>query len=149
MHILSPDNYRGVKHARLGASRDWCNGYALALNIPVLPVTVDVWPGEMLQTLQAVQLSKNPDVRQDEIKHKLAREVFENLINRFRGRDFALYESAELTEDRAMMLAQFANEVLNLHEHGLVRQKGGLSSFHIPGSVINHPYGRRVTEACT
>jgi hypothetical protein len=132
------------------SERGWVHqeiGYAMALNVPILPVTIGVLPGEMLQNLHAIQLSENPDERPTQIEQGLAQEVFENLVNRYQGQDYASYESAEFTDDRALMMARFANEILDLREYGLVRQKGALSSFHIPDSVLNHPvwkerYGR-------
>ncbi|MGE5403542.1 MAG: hypothetical protein ACM3PP_01245, partial [Candidatus Saccharibacteria bacterium] len=72
-------------------------------------------------------------------KEQLAWRIFDNLINRYREPSFALFQCAELAEDRAIMMERFANHVLNLNEYGLVRQKGGLSSFHIPDKVITDP----------
>jgi hypothetical protein len=45
---------------RTSSQRGWVHqeiGYAMALNVPVLPVTKDQLPGEMLQQLHAVSLS--------------------------------------------------------------------------------------------
>lgn len=132
------------------SERGWVHqeiGYAMALNVPFLPVALGEWPGAMLQTLHAIQLSEDPKERKGQIEQGLEREVFENLINRYREQNYASYESAEFTDDRAMMMARFSNEVLELRKYGCVRQRGGLSSFHIPDCVINHPlwkerYGR-------
>jgi hypothetical protein len=44
-----------------------------------------------------------------------------------------------LPGNRAVMIAGYAQEVLELGEHGTIRQKGGLSSFHIPRQTVNHP----------
>lgn len=125
------------------SSRGWVHqeiGYAMAMNVPVVPVTVGTWPGQMLQMLHAIHISKQ-EAQGDlaPLKSVLTFGMFDNLVNRYRDSSFALYCTAEFTEDRAMMLADYANSVLALRRTGLVRQKGALSSFHIPCNVITHP----------
>jgi hypothetical protein len=120
------------------SERGWVHqeiGYAMALNVPVLPVTQDVLPGEMIQRLHAVRLSENPQ----DFARQLSRGVFDNLVNRYREGAFALFQSADLAEERAMMMTRFAADVIELGAFGCVRQKGGLSSFHIPDQVITDP----------
>ena len=61
----------------------------------------------------------------------------------------ALYECADTTDERAVLLAEYANSVIRMDRHGCVRQAGGLSSFHIPAHTIGHEawqlrYGRRL-----
>lgn len=123
----------------LGSSkRGWVHqeiGYAMALNIPVLPVTKDMLPGEMIQQLQALHTSGD----MEELKEQLSREVFENLVDNYRDMSKALFQCAELAEDRAVMMAGYANNILKLGQYGCVRQKGGLSSFHIPDRVLSDP----------
>ncbi len=122
--------------------RGWVHqeiGYAMALNIPVLPVTTGVLPGEMLQQLHALVLSSDDH----ELGRQLALPVFEGLLNRYDNPTLALYQCAELTEDRAMMMARYANDVLEMGARGRVRQKGALSSFHIPDRVITDPVWKR------
>ncbi len=124
------------------SKRGWVHqeiGYAMALNIPVLPVTVGTKPGEMLHTINALKLSENREERLNEIERGLKHEVFDKLVDGYKEQNFALYESAEFTEDRAEMMARYAKEVLKLGDYGLVRQRGGLSSFHIPEIVIDDP----------
>jgi hypothetical protein len=114
--------------------RGWVHqeiGYATALNIPVLPVTIGKLPGEMLQELHAVRLNKDLT----NLDHLLSREVFENLIKRYQESSLAFFQCAELTEDRAMMMAKLSENILNLGKSGCVRQKGALSSFHIPDKL--------------
>lgn len=123
-----------------GASskRGWVHqeiGYAMALNIPVLPVTRDALPGEMIQRIHALHLSADLH----ELREQLSMDVFDNLVNRYRADSYALFQTADLAEERAMMMVRHANDVLDLGNHGCVRQKGGLSSFHIPDQVITDP----------
>lgn len=114
------------------AKRGWVHqeiGYAMALNIPVFPITTeDVKPGEMIQNLQAVKIPGDSS----KLRKNLTRDVFINLLNRSQKPGNALYELAELGEDRAKMMKAYSDNVLNLGHHCLVRQKGGISSFHIP-----------------
>lgn len=108
----------------------------------------------MLQSLHAVQISKaraNGDLAL--LRKILTLKMFDNLVNHYRDSSFALFRTAEFTEDRAMMIADYANSVLALRcpglmrqkdaisssPSGLVRQKGALSSFHIPSNVISDP----------
>ncbi len=125
--ITSASGKRGWVHQEIG--------YAMALNIPVLPVTRDTLPGEMIQTLHAIQLSED----MSRVREQLSMKVFENLINRYRDISYALFQCAELAEDRAMMMAGYAEKVSSLDMYGCVRQKGALSSFHIPDKVITDP----------
>lgn len=104
-------------------------GYAMALNIPVLPVAVGRLPGEMLHQIHAMQLSEDDE----QMKRQLSKEVIANLVKRYVPTTFAFYQCAELPEDRAKMMAEYCNNVKDLFGvHDLFRQKGGLSSLHIP-----------------
>ncbi|HEY1430495.1 MAG TPA: hypothetical protein VGF39_02545 [Stellaceae bacterium] len=115
----------------------------MALNVPVLPVTVGIIPGEMLQQLHVVSLE---DASAD-LANALRREALEMLVEGQDDPTLALYTCADETEDRAAMMYRHATDVLRLGQFGKVRQSGGLSSFHIPRETINHPvwkeqYGR-------
>ncbi|MGE5418009.1 MAG: toll/interleukin-1 receptor domain-containing protein [Acidobacteriota bacterium] len=120
------------------SQRGWVHqeiGYAMALNIPVLPVTLETLPGEMLQQIHAISLKSDLEGAREQLSWN----IFDNLVNRYMEPSLALFQCAELAEDRAIMMERFANHVLSLNEYGLVRQKGGLSSFHIPDKVITDP----------
>jgi hypothetical protein len=126
------------------SERGWVHqeiGYAMALNVPVLPLCVGALPGEMIRELHAVQFTG--DFR--ELQDKLSSKNIEKLVESYKDNSFPLYHCAELTEDRAIMMAKYANDVLQLkpvlkgEAYGCVRQKGGLSSFHIPDNLISHP----------
>ncbi len=128
---------------RAADDRKWVHqeiGYAMALNIPVLPVVLGGSPGEMIQQIHAVQLQgdlQHPDL--DALKTHLSMVVIANLVQRYSDSDLAQYQCAGFAEDRAALLAKYSNDVLSLGEYGLVRQKGGLSSFHIPNNSLSHP----------
>lgn len=123
--------------------RGWVHqeiGYAMALNVPVLPLSFGALPGEMIRELHAVQFN---DFR--ELKDKLSRKNIEKLVESYKDNSFPLYHCAELAEDRSIMMTKYTNDVLQLEPvlnreaFGCVRQKGGLSSFHIPDKLISHP----------
>jgi len=123
-----------------GASaRGWVHqeiGYALALNIPVLPVTVGGFAGEMLQELNVVKFTEHMKV----LKERLSPNSLGDLISAKQNPLLALYQCAKEPDDRAQMFAAFANDLSQRHFYGMVRQKGGLSSFHIP----NRSHGHRI-----
>lgn len=128
--------------------RKWVHqeiGFATALNVPVLPVAIGVAPGEMIYQLHAILINANDDGRIKLSDSDLARleqiltyKTIEQLVERGARAGGALYECAEFPEIRARMMADYCEDVLALGQFGLVRQKGALSSFHIPTQTINH-----------
>ena len=122
--------------------RKWVHqeiGYAMSLNIPVLPVTAGRLPGEMIQQILAVQLGDDPtDPNLEVLKKHLSPAVIANLVQRYSDPVLALFQCAQFAEDRAAMMAHYSNDVRHIGAYGLVRQKGGLSSFHIPTQSITH-----------
>jgi len=125
-HILMPlltesSSERGWVHQEIG--------YAMALHIPVFPVTTeDIAPGGMLQMIQAMKI-----VNDEQILTKLLNRVtFQALLNSIRS--VPLFECAHLPEERSRMMADYCTKVISINRSGIVRQKGGLSSFHIPSA---------------
>lgn len=119
--------------------RKWVHheiGYAMARNIPVLPVAVGMAPGEMIQRLHALRLGEHPE---QQLRRHLSREAIAALVQRRSAPKFALYQCAEFGEDRAEMITKYCNDVVDLGVYDLFRQKGALSSLHIPSKTINHP----------
>jgi hypothetical protein len=123
------------------SSRGWVHqeiGYAMALNIPVLPISNGQMPGQMIQELQAVRWEDGKYWRKIN-KPKLDMKVFDSLVRRAQLESQALFECAQYQEERTAMMVAYAKKVLELDAHGHVRQKGALSSFHIPDKPITHP----------
>jgi hypothetical protein len=128
------------------SKRKWVHqeiGFALAHNIPILPLTIgDCLPDAMMRELHAIRLSVDPKTDLalciEEMKSFITKEMIEALVSRYRDIRLAHFQCAEFTEDRAALLAEYANDVRGLGGMGIVRQKGGLSSFHIPREVITH-----------
>lgn len=128
--------------------RGWVHeevGYATALSIPILPVMLGTLPSEMIRELQGIEL----DCGDADWQHRLPRRVFDNLLSSHRDVMVAPYLCAEFHEERTNMMAKYANDVLNLEAKlkmspsGMIRQKGGLSSFHIPDKVTTHSIWRQ------
>ncbi len=110
-------------------------GYAVALRVPTVPVAINCEPGEFLHGIQALQLKTLDEA---ELQKRLTSEALQICLQKrpLRG---ALYECAATTDQRAIMLAEYARAVTLTGSAGLVRQFGGLSSFHIPAETIDHP----------
>jgi hypothetical protein len=118
------------------SARGWVHqeiGYAIALHIPVFPVTIGkLVPIGMLEFIHAIQLSDDEQIIKEQVGY--------NTLNALLKEDVlpALYQRAAKVEDRAALMKNYADKVSSLDKFGVVRQKGGLSSFHIPGKHIGH-----------
>lgn len=118
--------------------RKWVHqeiGYAMALNVPVLPVAVGKLPGEMLREIHAIQAGADLSA----LKQPLSRAAIHNLVRSRAETGCALYQCAEFAEDRASTMVKYCDDVSALGFRDVVRQKGALSSFHIPDKTITHP----------
>jgi hypothetical protein len=126
-------------------SRGWVHqeiGYAMALNIPVLPIAIgpDALPTDMIQSLQAIRvIDPTPQECRRIVAEELTHTVLENLVADYEDPEQGLYQCARETEDRARLLVQYCRDVRKLNRHGTVRQAGALSSFHIPREPLRHP----------
>ena len=116
-------------------------GYAKALDIPVVPVSFEQDPGQMISDRQAVQWDNSPDWIEKN-KDKLSFDEFAKVVLESQQDTRPLYECAGLQEQRTDTIVKYANKVIALGGQGHVRQKGALSSFHIPNEHINHPVWR-------
>jgi hypothetical protein len=109
-------------------------GYAAAYNIPVLPVTTENQdPQGLIQIMQGIKI----DIAKDNLAQRFNYYTFEHLINDKKRKP--LFFCAHLPEERTCMMAEYATNYFRLGKHGMVRQKGGLSSFHIPEAAICNP----------
>lgn len=122
-------------------------GFAAALNIPVLPIAQKgQLPGQMLDRLQAIVLrheksEKRAEIPEDwekVIKNAISHDLLGELVERYDDPAMASLQCAELPEDRAKMMASYADDVRHLGYYGMVRQKGALSSFHIPKASLHN-----------
>lgn len=115
--------------------RPWVHqetGYALAMNIPILPVAIGRVPGEMTAQLHAIM------VREDfsDFPQKVTAQDLENLVMNNPHADIANLWVTAWAEERTRLLGEYASWVSNLHFSGRVRQRAALSSFSIPDANI-------------
>jgi hypothetical protein len=125
--VITEDIYkRGWVHQEIG--------YALAQNIPILPVVLDTLPNEMIRELHAIKITG----KKRELKKQFPKEVFDSLVKSYDDMSIASFCCAELQEDRTIMMVKHAKEVRALGTSAYIRQKGALSSFHIPKESVNN-----------
>ena len=134
--------------------RNWVHqeiGYAMALNVPVLPLAIGEVPGEMIHHLHAIRIAQNeaeqassvlPVSAMENLARALTPEGIERLIRERSDAKLVPFACANFPDARAEMLASYCEDVRRLGGHGLVRQKGALSSFHIPKETIRHQIWR-------
>ena len=114
-------------------------GYANAMRIPIFPIVVGKLPDQMIKRLNALKLPRNKEEWELILKQKLTIDAFTTLINNFKNIQNARYQCAYEHEDRTALIVEYAKKVRELGYYGLVRQKGALSSFHIPNKTIVSP----------
>ena len=125
-----------------GASaRGWVHqeiGYAMAMNVPVLPVALKELPDAMIGPLHAVMLSDDDDINR--LDEHLKADALSLLVDQHDDPMLALHVCAEEHEDRAATFYQYASEVRRLigERHAMVLQSSALSSFHIPAETLRH-----------
>lgn len=118
--------------------RPWVHqetGYAMALNIPVLPIAVETLPGEMISQLQAIRVKS----KLEDLEERLLEVNFERVVFPPPNNPQAIAKVADWPEERTSLLAQYANHVINLGAYGRVRQCGAFSSFCLPNKDPNDP----------
>jgi hypothetical protein len=119
--------------------RPWVHqesGYAMALNIPVLPLAIGDIPGEMLAQLQAIKVEEK-DI--EGLPARLQKLGWEFIIAQPMAKSQSMTCMADFPEARAEEMAGHANRVLELAYSGRVYQRGGLSSFSIPDKDFEDP----------
>lgn len=121
---------------RESSEKGWVHqeiGYAMALNIPVLPVSREELPEAMIDRLHAITLDENLS----NAREKLDYAVFRNLVEGCTP-EMSTYWCTEQPPERAVMMARMADDVRSMGYTGMLRQKGGISSFQIPDRPISH-----------
>ncbi|MCD4785057.1 MAG: toll/interleukin-1 receptor domain-containing protein [Candidatus Eremiobacteraeota bacterium] len=134
-HIFMPlitDNSR---------DRPWVHqetGYAMALNIPVLPVAIEKEPTEMIAELQAISVDAE-DEELSSLSVQLDKVNLEHVVHPPPARRLPLVEVADWQEKRIELLANNANRIIKLGYHGHIRQHSTFSSFSIPDRDLEDP----------
>ncbi len=122
--------------------RPWLHqeiGFAMALGKPILPVSLGHLPLGLISGLQAVEL-------QDDLSDataKLSVACFQRLMDAAKDRP-ATYECTDDNARRALLLAQYADEVWAIQSGGSVRQMASLTSFQIPNRGPGDPVWKKL-----
>jgi hypothetical protein len=103
-------------------------GFALGINVPVLPIAVDTVPKAMLAGMQAIV------VRQDlsDLKERLRDVDLEGIILPPIWRPSVLHSVADLPETRTEALVAQGTRLVESVAAGRIRQRALFSSFSIP-----------------
>ncbi len=138
-HVLLPVITPG------SAQRLWLHqeiGFAMALGMPVLPVSVGHLPLGLIEGIHAIEL------RDDlaDAPAKLSALSFDRLVNANPDRP-AAYVCTEDNSRRALLLARYADDVWAIGWSGLVRQVASSTTFHIPDRGPGDPVWKRLFPA--
>lgn len=113
------------------AVRPWIHqetGFALAINVPVLPIAVDTLPDAMLAGMHALV------VREDlsDLEERLREVDLERIVLPLVPRPPVLYSIADLPETRTEALVNQGTSLVATVGSGRIRQRALFSSFSIP-----------------
>jgi hypothetical protein len=117
------------------SKRGWVHqeiGYAMALHVPIIPVSIGELPGEMISQLHAVTLDESLKGLEQHLTYK----AIENFVQHSYRPLYSTYCCTEQAEERAELIVTMANEIISIGQYAMIRQKGGLSSFQIPNLPI-------------
>jgi hypothetical protein len=127
---------------RRSVRRPWVHqetGYAMALNIPILPIAVEGLAGEMVAQLQAVLVKSDLS----DFRERLEEVNFEQVVAEPQFNPLHQVEVTSYPEERTEALARCAQRVFDLDKYGRVRQRAALSSFSIPDLSPGNPIWER------
>ncbi len=122
--------------------RPWVHqetGYAIAINVPVLPIAVSTLSTEMTAQLQAITVKADFS----DLAERLQEVNIEKVVFPPPARPTSIVEVADWPETRTELIAQYANLVIELGGHGQVRMRGALSSFCLPDKDVSDPIWAR------
>jgi hypothetical protein len=86
----------------------------------------------MIESIQAVKLNDDDKVRRKQLNYSILSALLQEKPMP------ALYQRAAVVEKRAALMIEYSDKISSMDKFGVVRQKGGLSSFHIPDKHIGH-----------
>ena len=117
-------------------TRGWVQqeiGFALGRNIPVIPVGVGATPKGIIDSIQAYALQADLS----DLTAKITREDLDREVESAERDKPSFFECARDHVQRGLMMARYANSVSDMKFYACVRQKGALTSFHIPNRPIS------------
>jgi hypothetical protein len=115
---------------RHSTASPWLNqeiGFALAMGKPILPLALPVKPEGFVSSRHAVILRED----MSDAAEKLAFEDIETVVSYDRI-SRVKYEGTDDNSNRALMLAEYADNAWKLGGPALVRQCASLTTFHLP-----------------
>jgi len=118
--------------------RPWVHqetGYAMALNIPVLPIAIGKHPEEMIAHLHAISVNRELD----ELSKILDGINWDRLVMPPAAKPMVMHEIARYPEKRAELMSEYANRIIDLGHYGRVKQRAAFTSFSIPDAIIGDP----------
>lgn len=110
-------------------------GFAIALNIPIIPIAIGNLPSEMIASLQAI--SVKPSL--EDLAERLLEINLEQLVLPELVKPHDIIEISDWAEARTEMLVRYAKWVIALGSYGYLRHQGFLTSFSIPDRPIDDP----------
>jgi hypothetical protein len=116
--------------------RPWLHqetGFALGINVPVLPVAVDSLPAQMLAGLQALIIKEDAS----DLSQQVQNVDFESVALPAQPRPPVLYSVADFPETRTDALVSQGLRLVSTVGSGRVRQRALFSSFSIPDEVAS------------
>jgi hypothetical protein len=113
-------------------------GYALGLNLPIVPIRIGALPKGMTQFTHACEIKKD----MSDVAEILPTEKLKRIVTQAERENPPLFECARDHTKRGVMMKKYAEAVSDMGYSGLVRQRGALTSFHIPNVPIWHRHFR-------
>ena len=115
-------------------------GYALGMDVPILPLALGTLPEGLTHELHAVVV--RPDL--SDLEERLTRRALDAVIRRAREKGAASYECAADVDQREKMLVGYANDVYEIGGPQPVCQRMVLGSFSLPNRSHDHPVWDRI-----
>ena len=118
--------------------RPWVHqetGYAIGINVPVVPIALKTLPGEMIAELQAIAVE--PDLC--DLGQRLKEADLDQIVRCPPPPPFVGTQVAEAPEHRTEWLVRCANWLLDNGRYGRLRQRALFSSLSIPDKDVHDP----------
>lgn len=119
-------------------TRPWVHqetGFAIALNIPVLPISIGQTPSEMISEIQAIPVMDDLS----DLADRLTQIDLWALVVPKPSKPFGTVEVAEWPEQRREYITRYINWVTELGEYGRVRYQARFSIFGTPDRDLRDP----------
>lgn len=119
-------------------TRPWVHqetGFAIALNIPVLPISIGQTPSEMISDIQAIPVQEDLS----DLAERLSQIDLWRLVVPKPSKPFGTVEVAEWPEQRREYITRYTNWVTELGEYGQVRCQARFSIFDAPDYDLHNP----------